>query len=343
YYHRDHLGGPAHVTDTQGNLVAYTVWHPYGLEYVKRGLQPNHTFTGAEREPESEVGLIQMGARWYAPKIGRWVSADPLFLSDPSVSLKRPMEANLYGYVAGNPLNATDPSGLGPEMLTELDEQVLGTGPVTLDTYKTLGVGLRDWEYASRLQFRQGLGNFGGSLQSSYSSLGQGELGQAAFFAGQALGGLADAVAGALSHPAVAIPSAVGAARMLLRLPALGESLVADAGTVRVGRWMSQAEADAMAATGRVQAPMNGAGAAHVTVPPNPAAFDPPLKSSTFVEFDVPASQLRLHDPTQGWGRVFGPGSLEARLAARKGLPVPSEMPPATNQLPTASAWPRRQ
>lgn len=105
---------------------------------------------------------------------------------------------------------------------------------------------------------------------------------------------------------------------------------------------MSQGEADAMAETGRVQAPLNGAGATHVTVPPNPTAFDPPRSSSVFMEFDVPESQLRVHDTSQGWGRVFGPDSLEARLAARKGLPVPTEMPPATNQTPTASAWPRR-
>jgi len=119
--------------------------------------------------------------------------------------------------------------------------------------------------------------------------------------------------------------------------------VVAAEETVRVGRWMSQAEADAMAASGRVQAPFNGAGATHVTVPPNPAAFAPPASSSTFVEFNVPSSQLRIHDPGQGWGRVFGPDSIEARLAARKGLPVPTQMPTATQIQPTASAWPRRQ
>jgi hypothetical protein len=34
-------------------------------------------------------------------------------------------------------------------------------------------------------------------------------------------------------------------------------SFAAESSTVRVGRWMSQAEADAMAASGRVQAPLN--------------------------------------------------------------------------------------
>jgi hypothetical protein len=66
-------------------------------------------------------------------------------------------------------------------------------------------------------------------------------------------------------------------------------------------------------------------------VPPNPEAFTPPLKSTVFAQFDVPNSQLNIHDLGNGWGRVWGPASLEAKLAARKGLPVPVAMPPAIN------------
>ena len=104
-----------------------------------------------------------------------------------------------------------------------------------------------------------------------------------------------------------------------------------EAGTSRVGRWMSEAEYKAMLESGQVQAPLNGAGAIHVTVPPNASAFKPPPQSTHFVEFDVPTGQLRVHDTVNGWGRVFGPGSLEARAAAAKRLAVPTEMPPATN------------
>ncbi len=86
-----------------------------------------------------------------------------------------------------------------------------------------------------------------------------------------------------------------------------------------------------MLETGQVQASLNGAGATHVTVPPNASAFKPPPQSTHFVEFGVPTGQLRIHDAGNGWGRVFGPDSLEARAAAAKGLPVPTAMPPATN------------
>ena len=61
-----------------------------------------------------------------------------------------------------------------------------------------------------------------------------------------------------------------------------GQSLAAEETTV--GRWMSQAEYDAMQSSGRVQAPLNGPGATHVTVPPNPSAFTPqPSSGSIFV------------------------------------------------------------
>lgn len=107
----------------------------------------------------------------------------------------------------------------------------------------------------------------------------------------------------------------------------------------RVGRWMSEAEYKAMLDTGRVQAPHNGAGATHVTVPSNPERFTPATSESThFVEFDVPTSQLRIHDKTQGWGRVFEPDSFEARFMQKQGLTPPTEMPPALNLKHTASA-----
>jgi hypothetical protein len=55
------------------------------LEYLivhrgGRGQQGIFGFTGAEREPDTDLGLIRMGARWYALRVGRWVSPDPMFL-----------------------------------------------------------------------------------------------------------------------------------------------------------------------------------------------------------------------------------------------------------------------
>jgi RHS repeat-associated protein len=63
-------------------------------------------FTG--KEEDVEVGLQYFGKRFYAPLLGRWVSADPLTTHGLGGDL------NLYAYVSGQALKATDPLGLDP-------------------------------------------------------------------------------------------------------------------------------------------------------------------------------------------------------------------------------------
>jgi hypothetical protein len=50
--------------------------------------------------------LLDYGARWYDPALGRFVSADTI-VPDPANS----QSLNRYSYVLGNPLKYTDPSG----------------------------------------------------------------------------------------------------------------------------------------------------------------------------------------------------------------------------------------
>jgi RHS repeat-associated protein len=51
-----------------------------------------------------ETHLLQVRNRWYHPKLGRWVSRDPIGYAGGTW--------NLYEYVAGGPLVAIDPFGL---------------------------------------------------------------------------------------------------------------------------------------------------------------------------------------------------------------------------------------
>ena len=82
---------------------------PYG---ARRGLAFNTItakhFTGQYHEtslPGGE-GLYTFGARWFDPKLARFVSADTI-VPDPGV----PQWLNRYAYAIGNPLRYTDPSG----------------------------------------------------------------------------------------------------------------------------------------------------------------------------------------------------------------------------------------
>ena len=62
-------------------------------------------FTGHERDPET--GLDYMLARYYTAGSGRFLQVDPGYDYDKT----DPMSFNLYGYVRGNPVMGTDPTG----------------------------------------------------------------------------------------------------------------------------------------------------------------------------------------------------------------------------------------
>ncbi|NPD25809.1 hypothetical protein HPP06_20560 [Corallococcus exiguus] len=124
-------------------------------------------------------------------------------------------------------------------------------------------------------------------------------------------------------HPiSIGTPSATSGGAPSTAAPA---SAAGGSGTVRVGRWMSEAEHNAMQTTGKVQESLSGT--THVAYPATPDAYMFQARpGSHYVEFNVPISSIK---PTQaGWAKIPGPQSLEGRLAARKGLPLP-EMPSA--------------
>lgn len=64
------------------------------------GVRVGGVCSGQYTDPET--GLIYLRARWYDPTTAQFLIRDPL------VDLTR----SAYGYVGGNPLNATDPLGL---------------------------------------------------------------------------------------------------------------------------------------------------------------------------------------------------------------------------------------
>lgn len=105
--------------------------------------------------------------------------------------------------------------------------------------------------------------------------------------------------------------------------------------TTRVGRWMGEAEHAAMMETKMVQ--QSYTGTTHVASPANPLAFQSQAKpGSLYVEFDVPSASVRATQ--EGWGKILGPNTVEARLAIKQGLPVP-QLPPATNIQHTATKF----
>jgi len=106
YQYGNHLGSASLELDTLGNLISYEEYFPYGGTSFTAGKSQKevklkeYRYTGKERD--DFTGLYYYGARYYAPWLGRWMSADP---SGPQDGL------NLYEYVSSNPILYHDPDG----------------------------------------------------------------------------------------------------------------------------------------------------------------------------------------------------------------------------------------
>jgi len=96
--------------DEDGNIVKRYRFDPWGNLEAQWGAEPNHyLFTGKEKDGS---GFYYFGARYYNPRLGRFVTPDPQLLNPLALNLKDPQTLNLYSYVANNPLRYKDPNGL---------------------------------------------------------------------------------------------------------------------------------------------------------------------------------------------------------------------------------------
>ena len=103
-YHHDAVGNTMAVTDGSGavkNAYAYT---PYGRVTNKQeAIAQTFQFAGQFGVMTETNGLLYMRARYYDPKLGRFLSEDPSGFDGG---------LNLYAYTGGNPVMRVDPSGL---------------------------------------------------------------------------------------------------------------------------------------------------------------------------------------------------------------------------------------
>ena len=121
HYHGDHLGSTNVVTESGGSLVRETAYYPFG--HPRSSYSPNHgscvgsayQFIGKEQDRESSLQYLE--ARYYAGRIGHFLSADPLSDSIPRHWLVQPQRLNAYSYASNNPLSVSDPTGMDGEEL----------------------------------------------------------------------------------------------------------------------------------------------------------------------------------------------------------------------------------
>jgi RHS repeat-associated protein len=106
YYHNDALGSPIIATDQEGRVVWRKSYAPYGRP-IGPAVPNEPGYTGKFEEPD--LGIQDFGARWYDPRIGRFLAIDPVGF-DP----QNPQSFNRYAYANNNPYRYVDPNGESP-------------------------------------------------------------------------------------------------------------------------------------------------------------------------------------------------------------------------------------
>jgi RHS repeat-associated protein len=103
YYGNDKLGTPQIMTDSTNTVVWEGEYKPFG----KADVNPNSTVVNQFRFPgqyyDTETGLHYNYHRYYDPKTGRYLTADPIGI-DGGI--------NLFVYVLNDPVNSVDLLGL---------------------------------------------------------------------------------------------------------------------------------------------------------------------------------------------------------------------------------------
>jgi len=167
----DQLGSPRYVVN-----VANAGDVPFTASYTSFG---EMTGTGLDWMPfgfaggayDEDSGLVRFGVRDYDPHTGRWTTHDPVLFGGG--------QGNLYVYVADDPINRLDPTGLlagVPDWLEALDNSgaLQAAGDFSAGISAALTFGL-----SNKIIDAAGLGGYRDECSGSYSA-GQ--------FAGLALG-----------------------------------------------------------------------------------------------------------------------------------------------------------
>lgn len=125
----DALGSTVALGDNTGTLQTQYTFEPFGVTtQTGAASTSSYKFTGRE---DDGTGLYYYRARYYQPRLQRFIAEDPFELLSGDV--------NLYGYVSGNPMLYRDPYGLFelPLLPQEVVDISAGIGD-------TLSLGLTD-------------------------------------------------------------------------------------------------------------------------------------------------------------------------------------------------------
>jgi RHS repeat-associated protein len=106
-YHYNATGSTVAVTDASRTVVNKYAYDSFGNitgQEEAIGLSQPFKYVGQYGVMAEPNGFYYMRARYYDPRVGRFISEDPIGFDGGDV--------NLYAYVGGNPVTEIDPEGL---------------------------------------------------------------------------------------------------------------------------------------------------------------------------------------------------------------------------------------
>ena len=95
------------TTGGTGAVSSARAYSPFG----EADPPPGGVFGYTGRQYDAETGLYQYRARYYHPRLGQFLSTDPIGTKD---------DPNLTGYVGNDPVNASDPTGMRQDRFDQL-------------------------------------------------------------------------------------------------------------------------------------------------------------------------------------------------------------------------------
>ena len=124
FYQSDHQGSIRHITDSVGQIANSYDYDAYGQPLVRIETVSN-PFTYTAREQDSESGLMYYRARYFDPRLGRFLQTDPAGF--------RAGDSNLYLFVKNNPANFVDPTGLILDTVADIGFIIFDIGKILKD------------------------------------------------------------------------------------------------------------------------------------------------------------------------------------------------------------------
>ena len=134
YYHNDLTGSPVAATNASGQVIWRESYRPYGERLTNSAASAGDDIWFTSRRQDAETGLVYMGARYYDPVIGRFISTDPKGFDEGNIH-----SHNRYAYANNNPYRYVDPDGKMGQVLVAIAIRVT---PVALRALATLGSGI---------------------------------------------------------------------------------------------------------------------------------------------------------------------------------------------------------